>query len=372
MNRQAKPLTAVAMSGGVDSSVAAALLQEQGYPLLGITMRLPDPSELKQAGETAFSTTPPPAYITDARLVAEKLGITHRVVDLRKAFQKHIVEYFCAEYRAGRTPNPCVFCNPQIKFGLLFDHAKRHGARLLATGHYVKILYQQETRRYALQASENTAKDQSYFLYRLTQEQLARALFPLANLTKKAIRQKARELGLRHIAEKAESQENCFLAGQRYQQFLDDYFPSAVNVPGPIVDTSGQVVGEHQGIHHYTIGQRRGLGVALGSPRYVVAIRPETHTVVIGENHKLFSRKFLVTNLNLMTIERVTEPTTVQVKIRYRHPAAPAVIFPGQTEGVVFVELERPQRAVTPGQSAVFYDGDLVLGGGVIQSSSSS
>ena len=368
MRAEQKSRVAVAMSGGVDSSVATALLQEQGYPLLGVTMRLPEAFELKQAGAAVFSETPSPSYIADARLAAEKLGIPHIVVDVRQTFQEQIVAYFCAEYRAGRTPNPCVFCNPQIKFGFLFEHVQRYDVRLLATGHYVQKTYRQETQRYALQASNNTAKDQSYFLYRLTQAQLAHAIFPLANLSKAAIRQKARELGLRHVAEKAESQENCFLAGQRYQQFLEDYLPSDMNPPGLIVDTTGRVLGEHQGIHHYTIGQRRGLGVALGSPRYVVAIHPETQTVVIGANHELFSRKFRVTHLNFMAIERLTEPITVQVKIRYRHAATPATIVPGDRDDEVLVVLEQPQRAVTPGQSAVFYDGDLVVGGGVIAS----
>lgn len=368
MRAEQESLIAVAMSGGVDSSVAAALLQEQGYSLLGVTMRLPEAYELKQSGGIDFSAAPLPSYITDARFVAEKLGIPHVVVDVRQTFQEQIVEYFCAAYRVGRTPNPCVLCNPQIKFGILFEHAQRYGARFLATGHYVQKIYQPETRRYTLQASNNIAKDQSYFLYRLTQAQMAHALFPLANLSKAAIRQKARELDLHHIAEKAESQENCFLAGQHYQQFLENYLLSDVNPPGLIVDTSGHILGEHQGIHHYTIGQRRGLGIALGSPRYVVAIHPETHTVVIGENHELFSSKFLVTHLNFMAIERLIEPTNVQVKIRYRNAATPATILPGDGDDEALVVLERAQRAVTPGQSAVFYDGDLVIGGGVIAS----
>ncbi len=367
MKSEQKPLVAVAMSGGVDSSVAAALLQEQGYPLVGMTMRLPESSDLTRSGESVSPVTLSPAYITDARLVAEKLGIPHIVVDVRQVFQEQIVSYFCAEYRAGRTPNPCVVCNPQIKFGVLFEHAQKFGAHLLATGHYVQKIYRQETRRYALQSSDHTAKDQSYFLYRLTQEQLAHAIFPLARFAKAAIRQKARELDLCHVAEKADSQENCFLAGQRYQEFLDNYLPSGDTLPGPVVDTSGQIIGEHQGIHHYTIGQRRGLGIALGAPRYVVAIHPETRTVVVGEHHELFSRKFWVTDLHLMAIERVTTPLSVQVKIRYRNAATPAAIFPGDREDDVLVVLEQPQRAVTPGQSAVFYDGDLVLGGGIIK-----
>ena len=354
---------AVAMSGGVDSSAAAAILQEEGYSVFGVTMLLPQAAELHEPEVSLDDDTP---AIHDAKKVAEILGIQHVVVDLRREFRERIVQYFCDEYRAGRTPNPCILCNPQIKFGRLFDEAQKLGAERLATGHYVKIAHLPATGRYALRVAENLAKDQSYFLYRLTQEQLARSLFPLAGLTKDVIRQKARDVGLVHVAEKAESQENCFVGDQGYQEFLQDYLPPASQSKGPIIDTKGNLLGEHQGIHLYTIGQRRGLGVALGSPRYVVDIRPKSNTVVIGENHELFTREFFVQELNWMSLSGVTEAIECRVKIRYRNTATPATIMPGRHADEIKVAFQQSQRAVTPGQSAVFYDDDMVIGGGII------
>lgn len=345
-------IVAVAMSGGVDSSVTAALLLEQGYSVIGVSMQL-------------FQD---PQHITDAKIAADKLGIPHYVYDFRQAFQDRIIRYFCDEYTAGRTPNPCVLCNPQIKFGLLFENARESGAQLMATGHYVDVKYDGAARRYVLKAATTGAKDQSYFLYRLTQEQLTRTLFPLAGMTKARIRKKAKALGLDHVAAKEESQENCFVADQSYQRFLEDALPPEAKKPGPLVDIAGNVLGQHQGIYLYTIGQRRGLGIALGSPRYVVAIDPEKNTVVIGENADLFTQEFLVGDLNFMAIDQLTSSLDVAVKIRYRNPATPARIIPGKNADNVKVILETPQRAVTPGQSAVFYQGDLVVGGGIIQS----
>ena len=355
---------AVAMSGGVDSSAAAAILQEEGYSVFGVTMLLPQAEELHDPVAPIEDDTP---AIRDARKVADILGIEHVVVNLRKEFREQIVQYFCEEYQAGRTPNPCIYCNPQIKFGRLFEKAKALGAEKFATGHYVKVAYLPESGRYALQTAENLAKDQSYFLYRLTQEQLARSLFPLAGLTKEAIRQKARDVGLLHVAEKAESQENCFVGNQGYQDFLKNYLPPVSQRRGRIIDTQGNILGEHQGIHLYTIGQRRGLGVALGSPRYVVAIRPESNTVVIGENQDLFTKEFFVGDLNWMSLPGITEEFECQVKIRYRNTATPATILPGRDADEVKVAFQQAQRAVTPGQSAVFYDNDTVVGGGIIR-----
>lgn len=348
---QQKPLVAVAMSGGVDSSVTAALLLEQGYSVIGVTMQL-------------FQH---PQNITDAKIAAATLGISHYVFDFRQAFQDRIIQYFCKEYEAGRTPNPCVYCNPQIKFGLLFEKSEKFGAQRLATGHYVNVEYDDTRHRYLLRTATTAAKDQSYFLYRLSQEQLARSMFPLARMTKKTIREKAKKLKLEHVAEKEESQENCFIAGQSYQQFLEDYLPPGAKKPGPIVDTTGKVLGQHQGIHLYTIGQRKGLGIALGTPRYVVAIHPETNTIVIGENDDLLAQEFFVHHLNYIAIDRLTSPMDAEVKIRYRNPGTRAQIIPGESDDEVKVIFETPQRAVTPGQSAVFYQDDIVVGGGIIQ-----
>jgi tRNA-specific 2-thiouridylase len=359
-----KSCVAVAMSGGVDSSVAAALLLEQGFDVFGVTMRLPQPEELQ--AKAPISNNAEPSYIHDAQKAAEILGISHIVIDIRKEFHEQIIRYFCQEYARGRTPNPCVLCNPRIKFGRLFDYAHELGADRLATGHYVKLQYDRPSHRYLLKTADNLAKDQSYFLYRLSQTQLARTLFPLAGFTKDMIRQKAGELGLDHVAEKSESQENCFIADQSYQDFLQDYLPASAKSSGPIVDTEGHVLGEHQGIHRYTIGQRRGLGVALGSPRYVIAIHPETNTVVVGEDHELFTREFLVNDLRFIALEKLSGPLDCLVKIRYRHAATPATIYPGDESDTIKVVLQTPQRAVTPGQSAVFYDQDCVLGGGII------
>lgn len=351
MLQHSSPIVAVAMSGGVDSSVAAALLLEQGYAVIGVTMRLFQDAH----------------NIEDARKTAEALGIPHHVFDFRDVFEARIIRYFCEEYMAGRTPNPCVLCNPLIKFGLLFEKVHELEASLFATGHYVNVIHSEVTDRYTLKAASAKAKDQSYFLYRLSQEQLSRTLFPLATHAKDQIREKARLFDLGHVADKAESQENCFVGEQSYQQFLDTQFVSPPPKSGPIVDTAGNILGEHQGIHLYTIGQRRGLGIALGSPRYVVAIRPKDNTIVVGENADLMRQECRVRDLNFLAIETLTDQLACQVKIRYRNPATPAQIAPGPHEGEVIVRFETPRRAITPGQSAVFYQDDLVLGGGIIQ-----
>jgi tRNA-specific 2-thiouridylase len=255
-----------------------------------------------------------------------------------------------------------------IKFGLLFEKAHELGADLFAPGHYVNIVRYEATGRYTLKAASAKAKDQSYFLYRLSQEQLARTLFPLATHSKDQIREKARRFDLAHVADKAESQENCFVGEQRYQEYLNSYLHAEAPIPGPIIDMQGNVLGEHQGIHLYTIGQRRGLGIALGSPRYVVAIRPEENTIVVGKNEDLMRQECVVHDLNFLAIEPSTASFECQVKIRYRNVATPAHIVPGPHEDEVTVRFETPRRAITPGQSAVFYQDDLVLGGGIILS----
>ena len=353
MKDKTRATVAVAMSGGVDSSVAAALLLEQGYAVIGVTMQL-------------FQDT---HNVDDARKTADDINIPHYIFDFREVFEARITRYFSAEYAAGRTPNPCVLCNPLIKFGLLFDKAHELGADLFATGHYVNVVHVQHeaTGRYTLKAASAKGKDQSYFLYRLSQQQLARTLFPLATHTKDEIRERARRFHLDHVADKAESQENCFVGEQSYQQYLEQYLDPEARKPGPIVDTQGSVLGEHQGIHRYTIGQRRGLGIALGTPRYVVAIQADTNTVVVGENTNLMHNTCRVRDVNFLAIAPLIAPLGCQVKIRYRNAATPAIITPGPRNDEFTVRFETPQRAITPGQSAVFYQDDLVLGGGIIQ-----
>lgn len=351
MKDNIRATVAVAMSGGVDSSVAAALLLEQGYAVIGVTMRL-------------FQDT---HNIDDARKTADAVNIPHYVFDFREVFEARIIRYFREEYAAGRTPNPCVLCNPLIKFGLLFDKAHELGADLFATGHYVNVAQHETTGRYMLKAASAKGKDQSYFLYRLSQEQLGRTLFPLATHAKDEIRDRARRFHLDHVAEKAESQENCFVGEQSYQQYLEQSLDTEARKPGPIVDTQGSVLGEHQGIHRYTIGQRRGLGIALGKPCYVVDIHADANTIVVGENSDLMRDTCRVRDMNFSAIAPPADPLGCQVKIRYRHAATPAIITPGPNTDEFTVRFETPQRAITPGQSAVFYQDDLVLGGGTIQ-----
>ncbi len=351
MTDNTQQTVAVAMSGGVDSSVAAALLLEQGYAVIGVTMQL-------------FQDT---HNIDDARKTADDVNIQHYVFDFRNVFETRIIRYFSAEYAAGRTPNPCVLCNPLIKFGLLFDKSHELGADLFATGHYVDVVQHEATGRYTLKAASAKGKDQSYFLYRLSQAQLSRTLFPLATHTKNEIRERARRFHLNHVADKAESQENCFVGEQSYQQYLEQHLESEIRKPGPIVDTRGMVLGEHQGIYLYTIGQRRGLGIALGTPRYVVEIQADQNTVVVGEDGDLMRATCIVRDTNFLAIDPPTEPFECQVKIRYRHAATPARVTPGPHNGEFTICFETPQRAITPGQSAVFYQNDLVLGGGIIQ-----
>jgi tRNA-uridine 2-sulfurtransferase len=329
-----KPCIAVAMSGGIDSAVTAALLLEQGHPVIGVTMQL-------------FQAS---AHLDDARRTADLLGIPHHIFDFRQEFQDGIIRNFIAEYNAGRTPNPCVGCNPQIKFGLLFDRAHALGAAYLATGHYAKVRYNETTGRYTLHASANTAKDQSYFLYRLTQTQLARTFFPLADLTKDEIRAKARALGFNHLLAKSESQGICFLSDQRYQNFLDERLTLEMRRSGPILDTQGKVLGSHQGIQFYTVGQRKGFGIALGTPRYVVAIRPEQNAIVIGEEPDLLASELVVRRLSYIALAELTAPLSVEVKVRYRNRATPAMLMPGKDADEVSVVFQEPKRAITPGQ----------------------
>lgn len=338
---------AVAMSGGVDSSVAAARLLAAGDEVFGLTM------------DTTGSGGP----AADAAAAARQLGIPHRVVDLSREFRERIVRAFADEYRRGRTPNPCVRCNALIKFGLLREKAVEFGAEFLATGHHARAVVDASRGRTILARGLDPDKDQSYFLYRLSQEALAAALFPVGGLLKSEVREEAKRLGL-GAAEKPESQEICFVPGDDYPRFLRDVVPEAFQ-PGPIVDAAGRLLGEHRGVAFYTVGQRRGLGIAAPRPLYVVEIRAPENTVVVGENGDLFRGRLRADDLSWVSGEEPVSALVVEARVRYRQVAVPAKVEP-EGEGTVLVTFERPQRAVAPGQSVVFYSGDEVLGGGLI------
>jgi tRNA-specific 2-thiouridylase len=341
----------VAMSGGVDSSAAAVLLLEKGYHVCGITMEH-WPGEL-----------PGSSAVDDARKVAGNLGIPHYTCDLQKAFQNNVVNYFCREYFAGRTPNPCVICNRTIKFGALFDFARKLGADYLATGHYARVAYDEDRRRWVLKKGLDDNKDQSYMLYTLSQELLPYLIFPLGDYRKEEIRQIAARAGLT-VADKKDSQEICFIPDNDYRSFLlENSLQSAE--PGIIYDIEGNIVGEHQGVAFYTIGQRRGLGLAMGYPAYVVEIDPIRNALVVGKAQELLASGLTARDINLIAIQSLPEPFQAQVKIRYNAAPVDAVISPGE-DGNIVVRFSRPQKAVTPGQVVVFYQDDLVLGGGVI------
>ncbi|MDD3839788.1 MAG: tRNA 2-thiouridine(34) synthase MnmA [Clostridia bacterium] len=338
---------AIAMSGGVDSSVAAYILKKRGYEVIGITMEL-------------FSDN---SAVQDAKMVADQLGIEHHVVDLKKVFDQKVVDYFGREYFAGRTPNPCVTCNRYIKFGELLTQAKRLGAFYLATGHYARVEFDSINDRFLLKKAENIEKDQSYVLYNLKQRQLKHILLPLGYYSKAEIRGIAEELGI-SVAEKPESQEICFIKDNDYAGFIKRNFPDKIE-SGTFMDTKGNVLGTHKGIIHYTIGQRKGLGIALGKPMYVVDIDHEKNLVILGEADEVFSQELIVNDINFVFWENFDGEAEAQVKIRYNAQPAPATLC-SIDEDKILVKFKQPERAITPGQSAVFYDGDVVLGGGII------
>jgi tRNA-uridine 2-sulfurtransferase len=353
-----------AMSGGVDSSVAAALLVEQGYEVVGVTLnvwpRLPGEDVIERPNACCSLSA-----AEDARHVAEKLGIPHYVLNFRDIFAQTVISDFVNEYRHGRTPNPCLRCNELVKFEALRRRVEGLEADYVATGHYVRLEYNSARRRYLLRKAVDRNKDQSYFLYVLTQEQLAHALFPLAELTKDQTRAVARQLGL-PVASKPESQEICFVPDNNYGGFLEERVPG-IATPGPIIDKEGRVLGEHRGIIFYTIGQRRGLGLAAPRPLYVIAIDPDRNAVVVGEESDLYVEALVAHEVNLVAVEALTEPLDVTAKIRYRAAEVGASLTP-LPEGRLQVSFQRPQKGVAPGQAVVFYDGDVVVGGGTILS----
>jgi tRNA-specific 2-thiouridylase len=362
---------AVAMSGGVDSSTVAALLVRQGHPVVGLTMQLWNQRRLPELGtEGGAGRCCSLDDVYDARRVAEQIGIPYYVVNFERQFEEQVVKPFVEEYLAGRTPIPCTLCNNYIKFDRFLEMAEAVGARQIATGHYARIRRDEASGRYQLLRAVDDSKDQTYFLFGLTQEQLARTLFPLGGLTKPAVRELARSMNLA-VAAKGDSQEICFVPNGDYAAFLRAYLEES-GVPkeqtrGAIVTTDGRTLGEHEGVHHFTVGQRRGLGIATGEPLYVISTDAQTQRVVVGGNDDLLCARFFAGQVNWISIAGVTEPRPAQVKIRNKHAAAPATLHPTGDPARVEVVFTEPQRAVTPGQGAVFYDGELVLGGGWIE-----
>jgi tRNA-specific 2-thiouridylase len=362
-------LIAVAMSGGVDSSVVAALLKHEGHAVAGVTMqlwnqrRLPELGAGGKAGRCCSLDD-----VHDARAVAGVLGVPHYVVDFEERFERSVVEPFIAEYLAGRTPIPCTLCNNHVKFDLFLELAEAVGARYVATGHYARLDYREETGRWRLRRAVDEGKDQTYFLWGLGQRQLARTLFPLGGMTKREVRALAGRLGV-PVAEKSDSQEICFVPNGDYAAFIDAYLrergEERARVRGEIVDAGGRVLGEHEGVHHFTVGQRKGLRVAAGEPLYVIETQPATQRVVVGGEGGLLRSRLRAAGVNWVSVAPIAAPRRAQVKIRNRHAAAGATIEPDG--GGVQVRFDEPQRAVTPGQAAVFYDGGVVLGGGWIE-----
>jgi len=348
------------MSGGVDSSVAAHLLQEDGWKVIGVTF------EMGTTPETAPADSGRASGPQDALNVCRKLGIPHHTIDCRDEFRKRVVEPFCDEYFRGRTPNPCVRCNPMIKFAQLIRTADDLGAEAVSTGHYaiVELGGLSAGGRVLLRKSPYAPKEQSYVLHQLRQEQLARCRFPLGTWEKPKVRSLAAELGFR-THNRPDSQEICFIPDNDYGAFLARFTPQRIR-PGRIVDTSGKYLGRHRGIHLFTLGQRRRLGVAVGEPRYVVRIESDTATVVIGPKDQTFRSGFIVREVNWIALENPTTPLEAEVKIRYTHRPAAARIEPLPAERAARVTFHSPESAITPGQAAVFYRDDLVLGGGTI------
>ncbi len=357
----------VAMSGGVDSSVAALLLKEQGYNCIGITMKLWD-YEIVGGNLNHESGCCSLDSINDARMVCAKLNIPHYVVNFSRQFHESVVDDFIQEYMEGRTPNPCVLCNTKIKWGNLIEKAQELGAEYIATGHYARVRYNANSGRYELFKGKYLAKDQSYALWGIKQSSLARTLFPLGELTKPEVRAIAEKYNLR-TAKKSESMEICFVPDNDYKRFLTSAVEGLEQrvAHGQLVNVNGEVVGEHKGYPFFTIGQRRGIGKGFGKPMYVIATDPRTNKVVIGEEKYLYSRELIAHSVNFISIAGAEGGVKAQVKIRYKSPVKPATLY-ALEDGKVRVIFDEPQKAVTPGQSVVFYDEDRVLGGGIIES----
>jgi tRNA-uridine 2-sulfurtransferase len=372
-SKDKKPLVVVAMSGGVDSSLAAFLLHQKGYQVVGMSMKLWD---FKEVGGQIH----PDGHccslesLNDARSVCLSMGIPHYVVDIIQDFKKEVISNFVEEYLAGRTPNPCIICNTRIKWDSLWNKAKSVVADFMATGHYARIEFDKKMERYILLKGIDSTRDQSYALWGLTQEDLGRTIFPLGDLTKKQVRALSKEHGLK-VAEKEESEEICFVTDDDYSRFIKEWLErqgpgSRVKgqekiKPGPILNLKGEQIGEHKGIPFYTIGQRKGLNIAVGRPLYVVQIDADKNVIYVGENADLLKSSFTVANLNWIAFDNLDREMDCEIKIRYQHVPQKGRIYP-LTGNNVKVKFNHPERAITPGQSAVFYQGEVVLGGGVI------
>lgn len=351
----------VGMSGGVDSSVAAAILLQQGYEVIGVTLQIwQDMDEEMKKSEGGCCSL---SAVDDARRVANRLGIPYYVLNFKDIFNKTVIDYFKEEYFKGRTPNPCIACNRHVKWQAMLDKAVSMDIDYIATGHYAKVVYDPMVNRYLLKKSVTDRKDQTYALYNLTQEQLSRTLMPVGSYSKDQIRQMAKEIGLT-VATKPDSQEICFVNDNDYARFLSENSDKKI-VPGKFVDTKGNILGEHKGIIHYTVGQRKGLGITFGKPMFVVALDAENNRVVLGEGSEVFSDTLTASDLNFISMEKPVDGMRVNAKIRYSAKEAPATIKIIE-DNKIKVMFDEPQRAITPGQSVVFYDGDAVVGGGTI------
>jgi tRNA-specific 2-thiouridylase len=359
------------MSGGVDSSTVAAMLRAEGHNIVGLTMQLWNQRRL--AGREGMPESVQGRCcsiddVYDARRVAEHIGIPYYVVNHEERFERDVVRPFVAEYLSGRTPIPCSLCNNHLKFDQLITVAQQIGAESVATGHYACVEFDDASGRSLLKRPADHSKDQTYFLFGLTQEQLSRTLFPLGKMTKPEVRELARKHGLA-LAEKPDSQEICFVPGGDYKKFIDAYLADSgealPETAGELVTTNGEVIGEHAGVHNFTVGQRKGLGVATGSPLYVIQINGADKQVVVGGEENLYSQTLRARRVTLISVDELREPMRVAVKIRHRHePAAATIEKTGEDE--ILVTFDQPQRAVTPGQAAVFYDSNVVVGGGWI------
>ena len=360
MTETKRPRVVIGMSGGVDSSAAASLLIEQGYDVVGITLKLWPQDCVSRAEDKCCG----PQAVSDARAVCHKLGIPFYLIDEAGEFQKQVIQYFAEEYRAGRTPNPCVMCNEKLKFGTLISRARQLGGDLVATGHYARIDRDSVPGRTLLLRGLDLRKDQSYFLFSLRQEQLSHCIMPLGEMTKSDTRDVAREASLK-TADKEESMEICFVPDKDYGAFLQKSHLVEKH-QGDIVDVFGRVLGKHDGIEFYTVGQRKGLGLSSPKPLYVLELDPVGNRVVVGEDTLLDKDELIVERCNWIPFAQPPAEMKVLAKIRYNHPGTEATIRP-QPDGTAHVKLHIPQRAITPGQACVFYDGDTVVGGGWIR-----